>query len=217
MLWRIGKGLNLIPMKMKQWIRNASMAFVLGMLIVPLKAQPLTTQALSMTGLHAEGNTFCNADWDLFNKRKKKKKHKAKTFAAGVVVGTPVGFGGRVIFRPSRLAVAGDIAYNRIRTDKGLLTNAMVLKLDARFYGKGLFAKLLRPYIFTGMTMQRGNFNESQVQSVYAVDAGVGGGVKLWRLEVNGEVGILIPVRGVETYKPSFGAFANVGVMWWLF
>ena len=91
------------------------------------------------------------------------------------------------------------------------------MKLDARWYGKGFFAKILRPYIFTGMTMQRGNWDEPKAQSVFAVDAGVGGGVKLWRLEVNGEVGILIPVKGTEAYKPSFGAFANVGVMWWLF
>jgi hypothetical protein len=183
-----------------------------------LQAQPIASQALVVTGLTAEGNCFCNDSYDLFDKRKKKKKkHKNRTFAVGAVIGTPVGFGGRVIFRPTRLAVAGDIAYNRIRTDRGLLTNAIVLKADARYYADGFIAKMLRPYVFAGMTMQRGNFNEEKVESVFAADAGVGAGVKIWKLEVNAEAGILVPIRGTEAYDPGFGAFANVGIMFWLF
>ncbi len=181
-----------------------------------LKAQPIASQALAVTGLTAEGNCFCNDSYDFFDKRKKKKKHKNKTLAVGAVIGTPVGFGGRVIFRPTRLAVSGDIAYNRIRTDRGLLTNAIVLKADARYYADGFVAKLLRPYVFAGMTMQRGNFNEESIQSVFAADAGVGAGIKIWKLEVNAEAGILVPVRGTEAYSPGFGAFANVGIMFWL-
>jgi hypothetical protein len=179
-----------------------------------LQAQPLTTTALAVTGLRAEGNCFCNPAESFFGK--KKKKHKAKVLAAGVVIGDPVGFGGRVIFRPSRLAVSGDIAYNRLRTDRGLMTNAMVLKADARYYADGFLAKVLRPYVFAGAFMQRGNFNESTVESVFAADTGVGAGIKLWRLELNGEIGVLIPVKQTETYRPGLGAFANIGIMVWL-
>lgn len=178
-----------------------------------MEAQPVQTQSLVVTGLTAEGNCFCTPASDIF---KRKKKRKARTLAAGAVIGTPVGFGGRMIFRPTRLAVAGDIAYNRVRTDRGLMANALVLKADARWYSDGFIAKLLRPYVFGGMTLQRGNFNEQQVQSVFAADAGIGGGIKLWRLELNGEVGILVPVRQVETYRPGLGAFANVGILFWL-
>lgn len=106
-----------------------------------LKAQPLATQSLVVTGLTAEGNCFCTDTYDLFDKRKKKKKHKNRTLAVGAVIGTPVGFGGRVIFRPTRLAASGDIAYNRVRTDRGLLTNAIVLKADARYYADGFIAR----------------------------------------------------------------------------
>jgi hypothetical protein len=178
-------------------------------------AQPVHTQALAVTGLRAEGNCFCNPA-ESFLGRKKKKKHKANFFAVGAVIGDPVGFGGRVIVRPSRLAVAGDIAYNRIRTDRGLLTHAIVLKTDARYYADGLLAKLLRPYVFVGATMQRGNFDETKVESVFAADAGVGAGIKLWRLELNAEVGLLLPVKQTEAYSPGVGAFANVGIMVWL-
>jgi hypothetical protein len=183
---------------------------------VRVQAQPLQTQAMAVTGLMAEGNCFCNPADGLFGK-KKKKKHKANVFAVGAVIGAPVGFGGRVIFRPTRLAVAGDIAYNRIRTDKGLMTNAIVLKADARYYSKGFIAKLLRPYVFAGATMQRGNFSETKVESVFAADAGFGAGIKIWKLEVNGEVGVLLPVKRTDAYSPSLGAFANAGIMFWLF
>lgn len=189
---------------------------ILWMAGLALKAQPVATQSLSMIGLNAPGNTFCTAEYDFLGK-KKKKKHKANFLAAGVVIGTPVGFGGRVIVRPSRLAAAGDIAYNRIRTDNGTMVNALVLKTDARWYAKGFIAKLLRPYVFGGMYMQRGAFNESTPESVFAADTGIGAGIKLWHLEINGEVGLTIPIRQVEDYRPGFGAFANVGIMYWLF
>jgi hypothetical protein len=187
--------------------------FAAPVMAQPVHTPPVAVGSLVVTGLTAEGNCFCTPTSDIF---KRKKKHKAKLFAAGAVIGNPVGFGGRVIFRPSRLAAAGDIAYNRIRTDRGILTHAMVLKADARFYSDGFIAKLLRPYVFGGMTMQRGNFSEVKAESVFAADAGIGGGIKLWRLEINGEIGILVPVKQVETYKPGLGAFANIGIMFWL-
>jgi hypothetical protein len=198
---------------------KTKLKYVLMMLLVGIglvaEAQPLATQALAVTGLRAEGNCFCNPAEGLFGK-KKKKKHKAKVLALGAVIGDPVGFGGRVIFRPTRLAVAGDLAFNRIRTDRGLMANALVMKADARYYSDGFIAKVLRPYIFAGATMQRGKFNELNVETVFAADTGVGAGIKLWRLELNGEVGILLPVKQTETYRPGLGAFANVGIMVWL-
>ncbi len=188
---------------------------ILAMGIVA-KAQPLHTQALVLTGLRAEGNCFCNPAEGLFGDKKKKRKKANHVLAVGAVIGDPVGFGGRVIFRPTRLAVAGDIAYNRIRTDRGPIANALVMKADARYYSKGVIAKLLRPYVFAGATIQRGNFSETKVESVFAADTGIGAGIKLWVLEVNGEVGILVPVKQTATYRPGLGAFANVGIMFWI-
>jgi hypothetical protein len=202
---------------------NAMMKMQLKLILVlmaiglssTMQAQPLVTQTLAVTGLRAQGNCFCNPAESIFGKKKKRKKAN-HVMAVGAVIGDPVGFGGRVIFRPTRLAVAGDIAYNRIRTDKGLLTNALVVKADARYYSDGLIAKLLRPYVFAGATMQRGNFDETKIESVFAADAGVGIGIKIWVLELNGEVGVLLPVKQTATYRPGLGAFANVGIMFWV-
>ena len=202
-------------MKMKIGICLLGIMWITGF---ALKAQTVATQSVSMIGLHAPGNTFADGEYDfLGGKKKKKKRDKANFLAAGVVIGTPVGFGGRVIVRPSRLAVAGDIAYNRIRTDNGTMVNALVLKTDARLYAKGFIAKLLRPYVFGGMYLQRGNFNEATPESVFAADTGLGAGIKLWHLEINAEAGLTIPIRQVDSYRPGFGAFANVGIMYWLF
>lgn len=189
--------------------------FLLG--IAPrLAAQPLAVQGASITGIGVQGNCFCGENGLFGDKKKKKKRDKANFLAVGAVIGDPVGFGGRVVVRPARLAVAGDIAYNRIRTDQGLLISAMVLKADARYYSKGFIAKLLRPYTFAGVTMQRGKFDEERMESVLAADAGIGAGIKLWHLEINGEVGILVPFKQSDVYKPGLGAFANIGILFWL-
>ncbi|MEM7040296.1 MAG: hypothetical protein AAF570_25235, partial [Bacteroidota bacterium] len=133
-------------------------------------------------------------------------------------VGGPVGVGGRVVFRPTRLGVAADIAYNRVRTDQGPLVGTFTAKVDARLYTKGLLSKLIRPYFFGGVMVQRGQFDQetSIAESVYAFDTGLGGGIKLWRLEINGEVGLALPVKGVEAYRPNVNVFANLGVLVWL-
>lgn len=166
----------------------------------------------------AERVAFRAQDINLMEMRRKRKRRRRKknTLAVGLVAGGPIGFGGRVIFRPTRLAVAADIAYNRLRTDQGPMVNAMTAKIDARLYSKGFIARLLRTYLFVGGTMQRGNFSDGLTQSVWQMDAGIGGGIKLWRLEINGEVGLLIPVSGVDAYQPRFNVFGNVGVMIWL-
>jgi hypothetical protein len=181
----------------------------------------LMLQSASGNALSAERSGFQASGIDMAELRRRKKKRRRKrrrknTLAVGAVAGGPVGFGGRVVFRPSRLAFAGDIAYNRLRTDNGPLVGALTTKLDARIYSKGLIARLLRTYLFAGGTMQRGEFQEGRMQSVWQMDAGIGGGLKLWRLEINGEVGLLIPVSGVEAYQPRFNVFGNVGVLIWL-
>ncbi len=187
---------------------------VFSLSVLPLIGLATGPEKLVKTGLSAEGNCFCNQE-TIFGK-KRRKKRKKKFVAAGLVVGGPVGVGGRLIVRPSRLAFVGDIAYNRIRSDQGVMTNSIATKFDARLYGKGLLAKLLRPYIFGGVSMQRGQFNESFNQSVFSADAGVGGGIKLWRLEVNAEAGLLLPIKQIEAYRPGLNVFANVGIMIWL-
>lgn len=184
-----------------------------SMSVLPLIGLASGPEKLVQTGLQAEGNCFCSQE-TIFGK--KRKKHKKKFLAAGLVVGGPVGLGGRIIIRPSRLAVVGDIAYNRVRSDQGVMTNAIATKVDARLYGKGLLGKLLRPYVFGGLSMQRGRFDEMVTQSVFAADAGVGGGIKLWRLEVNAEAGLLVPIKQIEAYRPGLNVFANIGIMIWL-
>lgn len=206
-------------MKKTLWISVFAMCLILGGM--PLHAQ-----------LRADAHPQLNfapqigGDWglglDLMDARKKKKRKKRRrkkknTFAIGAVAGAPVGFGGRVVFRPTRFGVAADIAYNRLRTDRGPLVGAVTAKIDGRFYSKGLLAKLLRIYTFAGATLQRASFDEEHMESVYSMDAGLGAGIKLFRMEVNAEVGLLIPVRGVDAYQPRLNAFGNVGVLFWLF
>ena len=145
------------------------------------------------------------------------KKKKKKTFAAGLVVGGPTGIGARVIFRPSRLGVALDGTFSKIRTDAGPKVDAFTVKADARMYSKGLLAKLLRTYMFGGVTMSRGKFDESQPETVMRVDAGIGGGIKLWRLSFNAEAGLLVPIKGVPDFTPGLDVFGSIAIMWWLF
>lgn len=153
-------------------------------------------------------------DFEAWKRRKRRKK---RTLAVGVVVGAPAGLGARGIFRFKTFGVAGDIAYNRVRSDSGPLVNTLVSKLDARFYRKGLLGKLLRVYVFGGATMQRGRWDANKMESAFQIDAGIGGGIKLWSLSINAEAGLLIPAVSPENFNPGFGVFANVAVMAWLF
>lgn len=194
-------------------------ALILIPFAMPLQAQLSAAQELSSAPGLVLGQQAVDS-WDsptIFGKGKKKKRKK-NTLAVGAVIGGPVGFGGRVVFRPTRLAIAADIAYNRVRTDLGPLVGSVALKADARLYSKGLISKLLRPYIFGGVTMQRGDFDPENIsmESVYALDAGIGGGIKLFRLEINGEVGIMAPWHQPETFRPGLDLFANIGILFWL-
>lgn len=155
---------------------------------------------------------FSAQDW--FKKRKKRRRK--NTFAVGLVAGGPVGFGARGVFRLDRIGVAADVAYNRIRDDDGDMVNAFAMKADFRLYSKGILAKLVRPYTFIGVTTQRGRFDEGMAQSVYLMDGGIGAGVKLWRLEIGAEAGVLIPFRQLDTYRPGLGAFVNANILLWL-
>ena len=155
------------------------------------------------------------SELDAWKRRRRRKKK--RTFAVGVVVGNPAGLGGRAILRIKNFGIAGDIAYNRVRSDSGPLVDALVTKIDARFYRPGLLGKLLRVYVFGGATMQSGRWDEVNFDTAVQIDVGIGGGIKLWRLSINGEVGMLIPAVKPVNYDPGFGVFANLAVMVWLF
>lgn len=204
-----------------------------GILLVCLSLliflEPLHAQNSALAGpglafaptlaLDGETEEFSASAEDWFKKKKKKKRkhHKRNTFAVGAASGGPLGFGGRTVLRFGMIGVAADFAYNRIRNDYGTKVDALAMKVDARLYGNRLLAKLLRTYTFAGMTMQHGRFDGSVGQSVYSMDAGFGAGIKLWKLEVGAEAGILIPVRQLDAYRPGFGAFINASVLIWLF
>jgi hypothetical protein len=199
--------------------------FALVVAVVPLPAQ---TSALTGPGLAFGPALALETDTevvgsdasDWLKKRKKKRKHhdrKRNTFAIGAASGGPLGFGGRTVLRFGMIAVAGDFAYNRIRNDFGAKVDALAMKVDARLYSQRMLAKIFRTYTFAGMTMQHGRFDGSLGQSVYSMDAGFGAGLKLWKLEIGAEAGILIPVHQLESYRPGFGAFMNASVLIWLF
>lgn len=156
------------------------------------------------------------SEMDLF-KRKKRRRKRARTLGVGLVVGGPVGLGARGLLRLGSFGISGDLAYNRLRSDSGPLVDVFTSKVDARFYSKSFFGKLLRFYVFAGGTMQRGLWDGEAMQSAFLMDAGLGGGIKISRVSVNAEVGLLIPAVKLENYKPGFGAFANVAVLIWLF
>lgn len=202
--------------KFKYWFLG-----MLGLLLVGMPGEAeaqLKDQAGSRAGLFFADCEVEEGPFDWMNKRKRKRRRKRnRTLALGAVVGGPVGFGGRAILRLGSLGVAGDLAYNRIRTDSGPLVDAFTSKLDLRLYSSSFFGKLLRFYVFGGASMHRGYWDGLNRQSVLFVDGGVGGGIKLWRLSFNAEAGLLLPARGVSNYQPRFGAFANVAVMLWLF
>lgn len=217
------------PARTRHRVHNLSC--MKGILLVCLSlvmlAEPLAAQSTAMPSL-AFGPTLAldtesdelgldSEDWFKKKKKKKRKHHKRNTFAIGAVSGGPLGFGGRTVLRVGMFGIAGDFAYNRIRNDYGLKVDALAMKVDARLYSNKLIGKLLRTYTFAGMTSQRGRFDGTVGQSVYSMDAGFGAGIKLWKLEVAAEAGVLIPVRQVEAYRPGFGAFVNASVLVWLF
>lgn len=168
---------------------------------------------LFQTGLTAEGNDF----FGTFDKRKRKKRKRNRTFAAGLVVGAPAQLGLRVVLRPTRLAVAGDIGWSRLRNDFGTLTDITTIKLDARYYGDQFLAKLVRFYVLGGATIRSGKFNETSTETLFAANAGLGGGIKLWKLEVNAEAGLMVPINTSTHYDQRFGVFSNIGILFWLF
>ena len=170
---------------------------------------------------HTPGLVFnshvSNADPLDFLKRKRRKRRRKRTLAVGAVVGGPVGLGARGLLRLGSFGISGDLAYNRIRSDAGPLVSAFTSKIDARFYSKSFFGKLLRFYVFGGATLQRGKWDEVVTQSAFLMDAGLGGGIKISRISVNAEAGLLIPAVQLESYKPGFGVFANIAILLWLF
>ena len=198
-----------------------SLLLFLAMLITIPEIQAQSTQAsLILAPSVFDHGTLTTADFLDRKKKRKKRKFlapKHNTLAIGLVGGDPLGLGLRGIFRLGVIGVSADLAYNRIRDDQGDKVSAVGLKTDFRIYSKGLIAKLIRPYTFVGITTQRGQFNETKSESVYLIDGGFGAGVKLFRLEIGAEAGILIPARQLTDYRPGLGAFVNASVVMWLF
>ena len=151
---------------------------------------------------------------DLFGKKRRK-----NTFALGAVFGGPTGFGGRAVLRLGRFGIAADASGKNVRLDNGLKVGATVVKADARLYGKGILSKLVRPYIFGGATALIADFSEFEPtkEAIMFADAGVGGGIKLGRLEINGEAGLAIPVDTHANFQTGVDVFGSVAILFWLF
>lgn len=145
-----------------------------------------------------------------------KKKHRGKHWlAGGVVFGQPAGFGGRVLVTPWRLGFVADFAFDQIRLDNGYAAGAMTVKVDARWYGKGFLKNFFRPYMFGGITTTLANFNEFD-KSLIRADAGVGAEVRIWRVGLNAEAGLLLPLEYVQNYHKGVGFFGNIGVVFFI-
>ena len=206
-------------------MKNTLFAFLISSLMLApdtLSAQMQATRPGVFLSEDVLNIGLGNSD-DLFDRRKKKKKKrnrfeaKHNTLAVGLVGGDPLGLGGRAVFRMGQVGLAADVAYNRIRDDEGDKLGALGFKTDFRFYTKDPLMKILRAYTFIGLTSHRARFNETTHQSVYLMDGGFGAGVKLFRLEIGAEAGVLIPAKDLDNYKPGLGAFLNASVAVWLF
>lgn len=146
----------------------------------------------------------------------KKKKRKSRLLAVGVVLGGPVNLGGRALLKIGRFGVAADAAFKKIRLDTGPRIGILALKVDGRIYGKGFLARLMHPYLFGGATIQHGDFDSEIAESVIQGDAGLGLGIRLGRLEIGGQAGVLIPLRRADNYQPGLNVFANLSAMFWI-
>lgn len=144
----------------------------------------------------------------------KRKKKKIKPLGIGLVAGQPMGFGGRITIQPGRFAINGDFGFKNVRSDSGLKVGVGVIKLDARYYAGGLFGALLRPYAFGGLTMLRGKF-ELSPESQLNLDAGVGAGIRLGKIGIDVEAGLLAPAYQPESFTTGIKGFTNVSVMYW--
>ncbi len=155
--------------------------------------------------------------WDRKKRKRRRRRRKKRTFAIGAVVGGPTNLGARALLRVGYLGLAGDFTYQRLRSDAGPLVDVFTTKADLRLYSKSFFGRIFRFYVFGGTTLQHGAWDGEVMQTAVLLDAGAGAGIKLWRLSINAEAGLLIPARELPAYKPRFGAFANVAVLLWLF
>lgn len=163
---------------------------------------PIRTQA---------GLEFSKTDAPEIFRRKKKK---VKPLGIGLVAGQPTGFGARVIFQPSRFAVSGDFGFKNVRSDSGLKVGVGVIKVDARYYADGIFGALLRPYVFGGLTMLTGKFELGR-ESQMNLDAGVGAGIRLGKIGIDAEAGLMAPAYQPESYTTGVRGFTNISVIFW--
>lgn len=183
-------------------------SFWIGLLLLPLCANAGGTGPVVRTDPHF---AFSQQEAPEIFKRKKKK---VKPLGIGLVAGQPMGFGGRVTFQPSRFALNGDFGFKQVRTDSGLKVAVGVIKVDARYYAGGLVGALVRPYAFGGLTMLRGKF-DLRPESQLNLDAGVGAGIRLGKIGIDVEAGLMAPAYQPESFTTGIKGFTNVSVMYW--
>ena len=155
--------------------------------------------------------------WDWKKRRRKRRRKRNRTFGVGAVIGGPTNIGARALLKLRYVGISGDFTYQRLRSDPGPLVDVFTTKADLRLYSKSFFGRIFRFYVFGGTTLQHGRWDGENMQTAVLLDAGAGAGIKLWRLSINAEAGLLLPAKELPTYNPGFGAFANVAVMLWLF
>ena len=158
-----------------------------------------------------------NKNWHGKKKRKRKRRRRSPDFlGAGVVFGGATGLGGRVVMKPGIVALAFDASMDRVKTEDGTRVWSSVMKLDGRLYGRGLLDQLVHPYLFAGAAMQRGRFEGEEASTAWLGDIGLGAELKFGRLGVNGEVGLLVPVKSAINFRPGLDFYGGVALMWWL-
>lgn len=161
----------------------------------------------------------------LFDKGKKKKRRRRgrrrkpspHVLGAGVVLGGATGLGGRVVLKPGIVALAFDASANRVKTEDGVRVWTSMMKLDGRLYGRGLLDQLVHPYLFAGLALQRGKFEDEVASTAYLGDLGLGAELKFGRIGVNGEVGLMVPLKSAINFRPGLDFYGGVAIMLWLF
>jgi len=178
-----------------------------------------TTPGLAFSSSVEDGSPL-QFTFDRGKKKKKKKKRRKGSphiLGAGVVLGGATGLGGRVVLKPGIVGAAFDMSMDRVRTDDGTRVWTSVMRMDGRLYGRGLLDQLVHPYLLAGVVLQRGKFEEETASTAWSGDIGLGAELKFGRIGVNGEVGMLVPVKSAINFKPGFDFYGGVAVMWWLF
>lgn len=197
--------------------------FGIGLVALPFCTLKAEGPAAARPGIRLEllapelGSSSILFDKGVKKKKKKKRRSSPHTLGAGVVFGGATGLGGRAVFKPGIVAIAFDASADRVKTDDGTRVWSSLMKVDGRLYGRGLLDQLVHPYLFLGVGMQRGKFAEETASTAWLGDIGLGAEVKFGRLGINGEAGLMVPVKSAINFRPGVDFYGGVAIMWWLF